>query len=391
MPFVEDNAMRKIAITVPEFFNGEAAAITALLRDGGYWRVHIRKPRASAAQIEALVSAIPAGLYPRLSLHDHFDIAVKLHLGGIHLNRRNPVAPACWDGLVSRSFHSPGEISAATYDYAFLSPIYPSISKPGYSADFSRDEIRHAVNDRIFALGGITPDKFDEVEALGFGGVAMLGCVWRAHIDPAAFRLQYITHPVDGTSMAEQVEKALAGGCRWIQLRHKDADTATLLREGKEIRRLCDRYDAIFIVDDHVELVDAVQADGVHLGKNDMPVSRAREMLGVRTIIGATANTFDDIAAAHQAGADYIGLGPYRFTTTKEKLSPVLGIDGYNDIVARCTAAAVRLPIVAIGGITLPDIAPIMAAGVNGVAVSGTIRNASDPTQITQEIIKRIQ
>lgn len=381
--------MRRIAITLPRFFRGEAEEITSLLRGGDYWRVHIRKPEATAEQIETLIRAIPVDLYPRLSLHDHFEVAQKLHLGGIHLNRRNPDAPAGWDGLISRSLHAIDEIGALGYDYAFLSPIFPSISKPGYRADFDRDELRAAVNDRIFALGGVTPDRFDEVAALGFGGVAMLGSVWRAHIDPAAFRLQYITHPVDSLSIAAQVEKALAGGCRWIQLRHKDADIATLLLEGRELRSLCDRYGATFIIDDHVELVDELRADGVHLGKNDMPVEEARSILGIRKIIGATANTFADIEAA--AGADYIGLGPYRFTTTKEKLSPVLGIDGYRTITARCKAAGITLPIVAIGGITLPDIAPIMAAGVNGVAVSGTIRNAADPTEITKEIINQIK
>lgn len=219
----------------------------------------------------------------------------------------------------------------------------------------------------------------------------MLGAVWKARIDAAAFRLQFITHAPDTAEIIPQVEKALAGGCRWIQLRHKNASPDSLLACGRQIRALCDRYGATFIVDDHVGLVDPLGADGVHLGKNDMPVAQARRILGVRRIIGATANTFDDIAAANDAGADYIGLGPYRFTTTKQKLSPVLGIDGYNDIVARCIAAGIRLPIVAIGGIELPDIAPIISTGVSGVAVSGTIRNAPDPVRITEEIIKRIK
>lgn len=383
--------MRVIAITLPEFFDGEADSIVSLLTDGGYWRVHIRKPGATARQLTDFLRQIPSELYPRLSLHDHFDIALRLSVGGLHLNSRNPRAPRGWTGVVSRSLHSVGEIASLDCDYAFLSPIYPSVSKPGYSADFDFDELRAAVDSRIFALGGVTPDRFDEIEALGFGGAAMLGAVWKAPVDAAAFRLQFITHAPDTAEIIPQVEKALAGGCRWIQLRHKNASPDSLLACGRQIRALCDRYGATFIVDDHVGLVDTLGADGVHLGKNDMPVAEARRILGVRRIIGATANTFDDIAAANDAGADYIGLGPYRFTTTKQKLSPVLGIDGYNDIVARCIAAGIRLPIVAIGGIALSDIAPIISTGVSGVAVSGTIRNAPDPVRITEEIIKRIQ
>lgn len=385
--------MRKIAITVPEFFEGEAQAIASLLGSGEYWRVHLRKPGATAGQMEALLRAIPAQYYPQLSLHDHLDLAVRYTLGGVHLNSRNPEAPAGWSGMVSRSLHSLDQLPGIDCDYAFLSPIYPSISKPGYCGNFDFDALRAALKSAgkpIFALGGITPERFDEVKSLGFSGVAMLGNVWRSQFTAESFRLQYITHPVEGTTLAEQAEQTLRGGCRWVQLRHKNADRDTLLHEGRELRRLCDRYGAVFIIDDHVDLVDALNADGVHLGKNDIPVAEARRILGIRKIIGATANSFADIALAAEAGADYIGLGPYRFTTTKEKLSPVLGLDGYRAITAQCRDAHISLPIVAIGGIEAADVVPIMAAGVNGVAVSGTIRNAADPAAATREIINRI-
>lgn len=383
--------MRKIAITLPGFFTGEAAAIASLLTDGGYWRVHIRKPDASAEQIRALLQQIPAALYPRLSLHDHHEIAQQMGLGGVHLNSRNPHAPAGWGGLVSRSLHSPQEIAAMDCDYAFLSPVYPSISKPGYKPDFDIEQLRGVVDERVFALGGVTPEKFDELQSIGFGGAAMLGHVWQAVVDKDAFRLQFITHGNDLEEIASQVEKALAGGCRWIQLRHKDADRDTIIREGRTLRALCDSHGATLIIDDHVELVDIIKADGVHLGKNDMPVAEACRLLGVGKIIGATANTFDDITAAVKAGADYIGLGPYRFTTTKAKLSPVLGLSGYSDIAAHCHEAGIAIPIVAIGGIELDDISPIIRTGVNGVAISGAIRNATDPIATTHEIIERLR
>lgn len=385
--------MKKIAITVPELFDGEAATITSLLLAGDFWRVHIRKPDASDAQVAELLKAIPQELYPRLTMHYHFDVARQFALGGVHLNSRCPEPPEGWSGKISCSFHSIDELtsSSSPYDYAFLSPIYPSISKPGYKGDFNFDQLRGAVNEKIFALGGVTPEKFDEIKSIGFGGVAMLGSVWKAYISSKKFQLQYITHAQDITELMNQVDYALRGGCGWIQLRHKGADTDTLIREGREIRRLCDAYNATFIIDDHVELVDAVGADGVHLGKNDMPVAQARKILGIRKIIGATANTFDDIVVARDAGADYVGLGPYRFTTTKEKLSPVLGISGYGDILNRCRAENVDLPIVAIGGIDFADIASIMSTGVAGIAVSGTIRNAENPQLATAQILQLIQ
>lgn len=204
--------------------------------------------------------------------------------------------------------------------------------------------------------------------------------------------LQFITHtnptypsPSAGAGLA------LKGGCRWIQLRMKDAPVAHILAEGKRLRQLCSDYGARLIIDDHVELVEAIGADGVHLGKSDMPVAEARKILGGKAIIGATANTFDDIAAAATAGADYIGLGPFRFTTTKQKLSPTLGIEGYTMIMQRCRHEGITLPVVAIGGITAADIAPLMAAGITGIAISGAILNASDPIEETKRLIEKIK
>lgn len=383
--------MKKIAITVPYFFNGEAKKITSLLLNDGFWRVHIRKPDATPEQVYNLLRDIPGDLYPRISIHDQFNIAKDMGVGGIHLTRRNPIPPAYWSGLISRSLHSIEEINTKHYDYAFLSPIFPSISKPGYVGNFDNKRLTDNLNENIFALGGVSPAKFDTLQALGFSGCAMLGSVWSTIIDANAFKLQFITHPVDKISIPQEVKLALDGGCRWIQLRHKNADRETILEEGREIRRLCDQYNAIFIIDDHVELVEELKADGVHLGKNDMPVKEARQALGPSKIIGATANCYDDITEATSNSADYIGLGPYRFTTTKEKLSPVIGLEGYKKIATKCIDSHLNIPIVAIGGITIDDISPILTTGINGIAISGAIINAKDPTEMTQKIIQTIQ
>lgn len=379
--------MKKIVITYPDFFNGEADELVGMLQCTDVWRVHIRKPGYSADDVRMLIEAIPMELRHKLSIHDHLHLASECRLGGVHLNSRNNIVPAGWSGMVSRSFHRIDEIGSSDYDYAFLSPVFPSISKPGYSPTLSPGEIRSVASDRIFALGGVTEDRLDEVERLGFGGAAFLGSVWRKEIDMEAFRLQFITHPVASRSIVSEAREVISGGCRWVQLRHKHADTDTLMNEGLSVADLCHKAGAIFIIDDRVDLVGVVGADGVHLGKNDMPVKEARKLLGPRKIIGATANTFEDFRRAYIDGADYIGLGPFRFTATKENLSPILGLQGYAEIVEKCKAADIRLPIVAIGGITVADAARVMLTGVDGLAISSEIINAPEPTEMTRSLI----
>lgn len=193
--------------------------------------------------------------------------------------------------------------------------------------------------------------------------------------------IQFITHSNERYDHVEGAKLALQGGCRWIQLRMKDAIETDFLRAAKKIRRLCDEYHATFILDDHVEWVGLTGADGVHLGKNDMPVDEARKMLGRNRIIGGTANTFEDVERLSRQGADYIGCGPFRFTTTKKNLSPVLGLEGYRSITAQMKAHDIQLPIVAIGGILHQDIPAIMQTGVTGIAVSGAVLNAENPVE----------
>lgn len=192
--------------------------------------------------------------------------------------------------------------------------------------------------------------------------------------------IQFISHKTKRLDYLEGIEKALEGGCRWVQLRMKEALPDDIIRTGKQARKLCDKYSATLIIDDHVELVKEIGADGVHLGKNDMPVSQARTILGNDCIIGGTANTFDDVRNLYEASANYIGCGPFRFTTTKKGLAPVLGLQGYRDITARMKAEGISIPVVAIGGITFDDIPDIMQTGVSGIAVSGSILQAEDPT-----------
>ena len=387
------SGFRLIAITPPYIYKGEAEQIEKALF-GRFSRVHIRKPDAPDAEMRELLARIAEELRPRISLHDHHHLAKEYGIGGLHLNSRNPTAPDDWDGSLSMSAHTPDEALKAAgrerYDYVMLSPVAPSLSKPGYRSQYSFEQLAVAASEKVVALGGVTDAILPMLEEAGFGGAAMLTSAWQKPLDPEAFRLQFITHPATERDVTEGARLALEGGCRWIQLRHKDADHDTLLKEGLAIAALCRQHGATFIIDDHVELVEATGADGVHLGKNDMPVAEARRRLGPSVIIGATANTAEELEAAAKAGADYAGVGPFRFTTTKEKLAPTLGVAGYEEIIRRKNERGIRIPVVAIGGITKQDIAAILHAGTDGIAASGSILTAADPAEATREIIVTI-
>ena len=199
--------------------------------------------------------------------------------------------------------------------------------------------------------------------------------------------LQFITHHTERYSYLDSARMALEGGCKWIQLRMKDADEKELKETALKVQEMCKQHEATFIIDDHVELVKEIKADGVHLGKNDMPVAEARQFLGEEFLIGGTANTFDDIMMHFNASADYIGCGPFRLKKKKKNLSPILGLEGYKAIIDRLTEMRIRLPVVAIGGITYDDIPDIMNTGIHGVALSGTILNAANPVEETQRIL----
>jgi thiamine-phosphate pyrophosphorylase len=200
--------------------------------------------------------------------------------------------------------------------------------------------------------------------------------------------IQFITHYTKKYSYLDSVKLALEGGCKWIQLRMKDADVDEIRPVAVKVQEMCRNYGATFIIDDHVDLVKELGADGVHLGKNDMPIDKARLILGKDFIIGGTANTFDDVRKHYANGANYIGCGPFRFTTTKKGLAPVLGLEGYSNIIRKMRQAGINLPVVAIGGITLEDIPQIMLTGVSGIALSGTVLRSENPVEEVRRVIE---
>ena len=168
--------------------------------------------------------------------------------------------------------------------------------------------------------------------------------------------LQFITHPSENMTILEEIENVVAGGCKWVQLRMKDADKEEIKAVARKAKEICKKNDVILVIDDYADIAKELELDGVHLGKKDMPVDEARKLLGEEFIIGATANSFEDIEALRHTDIDYIGLGPFRFTSTKKNLSPVIGIEGYAEIMRRKAESSINLPIVAIGGICYDDI-----------------------------------
>ncbi|MFV0398781.1 MAG: thiamine phosphate synthase [Bacteroidales bacterium] len=151
----------------------------------GMERLHIRKPTMDRETMCRYLSALPEKWHSRLVLHDHHELASEFEVGGIHLNRRNPIAIKPFGGSVSRSCHSLDELGSLDTDYCFLSPLFDSLSKQGYHSAFLEEELSVArdrgwINNRVVALGGITPESLSKVKEWGFGGVAVLGYLWES-------------------------------------------------------------------------------------------------------------------------------------------------------------------------------------------------------------------
>ena len=400
-----------ILITLPRILKNEAETLAALC-GAGVSVIHIRKPEASEPEIEELLKTLQAlgADMSRLTIHYNEPLARKYGLGGVHLRIEELLAGA-GEGL-RRSCPAHGwteaERAATDADYVFLSPLFDSISKPGYRSAIDPAEAAERLRrrkGRIVALGGIRPANIARVRRIGFDGAAVLGAAWSAdekavntertlknyHIlnrkwKAAGGTLQLIS---DGDlSVAAQF---LDAGGRWIQLRMKDASAEVIVCRGKEMLALCRKRRAVLVVNDAPQLAVAIGADGVHLGQADMPPIEARRIIGDGAVIGSTANTFEQIAARNDGETDYVGLGPFRFTTTKKNLSPVLGTEGYRTILGRMRTENIPLPVVAIGGIELPDIPQIMRTGVDGIALSGAIARADSPATTTANFLNAIR
>lgn len=201
----------------------------------------------------------------------------------------------------------------------------------------------------------------------------------------------YLTQDIVGIQHNELALRACQAGADWVQLRIKNKSYNEWLDIALKTKLICRQYHAKLIINDNVGIAKAVKADGVHLGKTDMSHQEARQLLGENAIIGGTANTFEEIEKLVAAGVDYIGLGPYRFTTTKENLSPVLGSEGYERIIEQCRESGITTPCVAVGGIKTEDVKIILEQGIYGIAVSSAINKAESITDAVKMFKNKVK
>jgi len=203
-------------------------------------------------------------------------------------------------------------------------------------------------------------------------------------------KLQYISQGATVKEQLYNIHQVLDNGCDWIQLRHKNATAQELFTLAEAVKFLCEEYLATFIINDNVYLAQQMAADGVHLGLQDMAVTQARQLLGNTKIIGGTANTLEDVLQRTAENCDYIGLGPFRFTETKAVLSPILGLEGYREILEKLQEQHIRIPVYAIGGIQLEDIDGLLDTGIYGVALSGLLAQSPNQKKLITQLHEKL-
>ncbi|MFI5203005.1 MAG: thiamine phosphate synthase [Flavobacteriales bacterium] len=203
-------------------------------------------------------------------------------------------------------------------------------------------------------------------------------------------RLHYISSGKSPEEHLQHIHEACEAGVRWIQLRLKKITYDEYLFYACEARKITKTFDAILIINDNPRVAELCAADGVHVGIDDTLPEDIRKSMNRDIIIGGTANTWQDVLRLIEAEVDYIGLGPFRFTLSKEKLSPILGLKGYISILEKMKEVGEKMPVIAIGGIQLEDIAEITRTGVHGIAVSGLITNASDKSKCVEQIARQM-
>lgn len=202
------------------------------------------------------------------------------------------------------------------------------------------------------------------------------------------FRLYLITdrHQTGGRPLAEVVRRALEGGVRAVQLREKDLSGAALYRLARELRRLTSDFEARLIINDRPDIALAAGADGVHIGASSLPVAAVRRLLGEGKTIGYSAHGIDEALSAQAEGADFVTFGPLYHTPSKASYGEPCGVRKLAD-----AAFALRIPVIALGGISLATVAEALSAGVRGIAVISAILAAADPRVAAASLLKKIE
>jgi len=193
------------------------------------------------------------------------------------------------------------------------------------------------------------------------------------------------TQALKGHSHVEAATQVIRGGARTIQLRDKISSKKDLLSIAQTLKELCAVHNVLFIINDYLDLALAADADGLHLGQNDLPIKVARKLLTIDKILGSSTNTVEQAVVAESEGADYIAVGSIYPTSSKET-AKVVGVDRLRQI-----RQAVTLPIVAIGGITKDNVHEVMATGANSVAIISAILQAKDIEVATRQIVDKLE
>ena len=191
-------------------------------------------------------------------------------------------------------------------------------------------------------------------------------------------RLQFITTATENLNHVEVARKAGVAGVKWIQYRNKVASQKKMWEEALQLKAVCKEFKATLIINDYPNLAFEAGADGVHLGKEDVSVEEARNLIGDKFIIGASCNNIDDIIRAQYDGANYVGLGPFRFTNTKSNLNPVLDKTDIEKVMDDYAKRKLTIPVYAIGGVIAADVEFLLSIGIYGVAVSSALINSAD-------------
>lgn len=350
----------------------------------------------------------------KLIIHKFISVAKQLGIKSIHIPFSEFTADNSLHSYfekIGTSVHSVGDAAFAEKagaDYIIAGHIFATDCKkeaPPRGTEFL-NKVCNAVNIPVYAIGGIDNNSISELYSVNqpnFSGVCMMSALMKSEnpqefvnkikekyfmkCDRSKFLLYAVTdrHWLNGRTLEEDVEKALKGGATLVQLREKKLGFESFCNEALKIHRLCKKHGVPLIINDNIEVAKAVDAEGIHLGQDDMNISKARSILGDDKIIGATARTKEQALKAESDGADYIGSGAVFGTSTKSDAAK-MSLETLKEI-----CSSVKIPVTAIGGITKDNVLNLKDCGISGAAVVSGIFGEKDIYNSTSEIKRKIK